>query len=162
MEYKLDFYTQYNQFYICDGRDAILKQDTTDWSTESYNSRLISRENMLIIFTESYGHIKGEIHILNKKKDIIDYSKYDHIVEGGLALKSSSLQVLNCPNSSVELKVKLEPGYYRVRIYFSNMVGYNSDEEESSDYTKIEIWPDIYMEQHVLKMYSTSNRITNN
>ena len=61
MKYKLDFYTQYNQFYISDGRNAILNPDTSDWSPESYQNRLALRENMLVIFTESYGHIKGEI-----------------------------------------------------------------------------------------------------
>lgn len=99
-----------------------------------------------------------EIHILNKKAEIIDYSKYDHIVEGGLVLKSGFLQVLDCPNSIVELKVKLKPGYYRVRIYFSNIVGYNADKEESSDNTKIEVWPDAYTEPQVLKMYNLAKR----
>jgi hypothetical protein len=76
--------------------------------------------------------------------------RYDHIVEGGLALKSGILEILDCPSLSIELKIKIKPGFYRMRVYSSNLNSVIGDEGE--DYYKIEIWPDT-MERKVLKRY---------
>jgi hypothetical protein len=81
----------------------------------------------------------------------VDYSQYDHIVEGGLNINSGILQVLDCPNSHVELEVKVTPGSYRVRIYSSNLASVEGD--AGDDYYLIEIWPDIYQVRTVLKQY---------
>ncbi|MEO6148834.1 MAG: hypothetical protein ABIP28_01680 [Mucilaginibacter sp.] len=150
MHYDLDFTTFYNQFYISSDGSQFM---SADWDDEAYNDRLVIYINTLVVFTESYGHIQGELDILESENTSIDYSLYDHIVEGGIKVNSGILQFLDCPNSSIELTINLIPGTYRVRIYFSNMAGYDSDEEESNDRTKIEIWPSTSMERKVLKRF---------
>jgi len=155
VKYKLDFHTFYNQFYITsDGGKAMTPEADRDmWNESAYNERLFSFKNFLAVRTESYGHIKGELFVLDKEKAEIDYSKYGHIVEAGVDAESGILQILDCPNSSVELELKVKPGRYRVRIYSCNMAGYDSDEKESNDFYKVEIWPDKNIERKVLKQY---------
>lgn len=97
--------------------------------------------------------IQGELILLDSKNGNIEYSQYDHIVESGLNLKSGILQVLDCPNSNVELEIKVNPGKYRVRIYSLNLNSVVGD--SGDDYYKIEIWPDVNMERIVLKQYLT-------
>lgn len=58
---------------------------------------------------------------------------------------------MDCPNSSVELEVKVKPGNYRVRVYSSNLDTVIDD--DGDDYYKIEMWPDDNMERKVLKKY---------
>ncbi len=147
MTYKLDFHTSNNQFYISSDINATVGR----WSEASYNDRMVAFNNIIVVFTESYGHIKGELNVLNSANTDTDYYVYDHIVEGGLKVESGIIQFLDCPFSAVQLEILLKPGNYKVRVYFLNMVGYDSDEEESDDFYKIEIWPDSNLASQVLK-----------
>lgn len=111
-------------------------------------------ENGIVgVGTECYGPVKAEICILDAADNQIDYDSYDHIVEGGIILKSGTLQVLDCPNSETHLEINLSPGAYRIRVYSSNLSTVFDD--EGDDFYKIEIWPgDGNMERKVLKKYT--------
>jgi len=54
--------------------------------------------------------------VLDNVNNQFDTSKFDHIVEGGVEIKSGILQILDCPNSNVELEVKIKTGRYRIRV----------------------------------------------
>ena len=151
MTYKLNFYTQYNQFYIADKSSPKNTGSRDFWTDEAYETRLAMGEGVLGVGTECYGPVKGELDILDTCIAEIDSSRFDHIVEGGLDLSSGLLQVLDCPNTSVELEVNIKPGKYRVRIYSSNLASVHGD--EGDDYYRIEIWPDNNMKRNLLKKY---------
>lgn len=154
MKYTFSFRTFYNTFFITSDNGAVI---ITNWAIdqkEGYNDRLLQSKNLLAVRTESYGLIKGEINVLESENKKASFYKYDHIVEAGIKVESGSLQILECPSSAINLDIKVKPGIYRVRVYFSNMVGYDSDEDKEDDYYKIEVWPDSNMERKVLKRYS--------
>ncbi len=154
MQHKLDFYTSYNQFYICDKN---FRGDTGSddfWTDDAFSDRLALEDGILGVGTASYGHIRAELDILNKANEELDVDQYDHIVEGGLVIESGVLQVLDCPNSEVELEVGVKPGTYRVKIYSSNLLSADIDENDGDDFYKIEIWPDSVMKREVLKRFS--------
>lgn len=153
MKHKLNFITSYQQFYLADKSHQGNTGSDKFWTDESHNDRLAIEKGILGIGTESYGTIKGELVILDKANDDIDYSLYDHIVEGGLEVKSGVLQVLDCPNNSLELEMNVNPGNYRVRIYSSNLSSVVDEDEEGDDTYKIEVWQDDNMERKVLKRY---------
>jgi len=148
MKYKLDFHTAYNQFYLTSDNGDKSLQDAS-WSEESFNDRLDIKENLLTIYTGSYGHIRGELTVLQKPNNDFVYSEYSHIVEGGIAVDSGELKFLDCPTSTVAMSLRVKPGSYKVRIYMSNLI--DTDEDESTDYYKIEIWPDSATRKVVLK-----------
>lgn len=150
---KLDFETQYNQFYLSsDNGDAALS-NVIDWTDQSYEDRLGAFENFLVIFSESYGHIKGDLLILKSEKESSNIKAFDHVVEGPLNITSGVLQILDCPGSFKQLEIPLTPGQYRVKVSFSNMAGYDSDEAESNDKCTIEIWPGNDLAVKVLKRF---------
>lgn len=153
MKHKLNFITSYQQFYLADKSHQGTTGSDSFWTDESHNDRLAIEKGILGIGTESYGSIKGELAVLDKANDNVDYNLYDHIVEGGLEVKSGVLQVLDCPNNSLESEVKVTPGNYRVRIYSSNLSSVMDEDEDGNDYYKIEIWRDDNMERKVLKRY---------
>ena len=156
MKQKFNFYTQYNQFYL---EDKEKKENTNSgdfWSDEAFNAKLEMVYGIVAIGTHSYGNIKGEIEILDKPVENIDFKLYDHIVEGGINVESGELQILDCPTSSVELELKVKPGKYRVRIYGSNFASVKETDlahDTDNDFYKIEMWPDNNMERKVLKQY---------
>jgi len=153
------FQTEYRQFYLEDGK-AENKGNTTSqnfWTEEAFNSRMALEKGIVGVGTESYGNIKGEIEILDKSNDNIDYNKYDHIVEGGINIPSGELQILNCPDSNLELTLKVNPGKYRVRIYSSNLESvkdYDLPNDTDNDYYRIELWKSDDMERKILKQFN--------
>ena len=153
MNHKFDFKTSYNTFFLTSDNGATIILNWAQDEDSGYSDRLIQAENLLAIRTESYGHIKGELIVSKTENKQIDYNKYDHIVEGGLDITSGNLEILDCPNTKVELELKVNPGKYRVRVYSSNLASADIDEDEGDDYYKIEIWPDSNMERKVLKQY---------
>jgi hypothetical protein len=151
MNYKLNFYTQYHQFYISDRESPKKTEENGFWTEDATRSRLAIGNGILGVGLECYGSFKGELILLDSKEDHIEYDHYDHIVEGGLNVKSGILQVLDCPNSNIELEVKIKADKYRARIYSLNLASVVAD--SGNDYYKIEIWPDLNMERTVLKQY---------
>lgn len=153
------FYTDYHQFYLEDKSDKNKGNPASPdfWNEESFKSRLAMTNGIVGVGIQSYGsNIKGEIEVLEKPNTSIDYSKYDHIVEGGINIKSGELQILNCPDGNLELSLKINPGKYRVRIYSSNLdsvIDYGLSNKTDNDYYNIEIWPSEDMERKVLKQY---------
>lgn len=151
MTYKLDFHTAYNQFYIIDPtRDGNTGSDNF-WTDTAFEDRLAIENGVIGVGIGSYGHVKAEFEVLDKPKLDINYSEYDHIVEGGIRIESGILQITSCPTNEVELSIIIEPGKYRVRIYSSGLGEFDTDEDEGEDYYKIEIWPDINFEKYILK-----------
>jgi hypothetical protein len=153
-----NFETQYRQFYIED-MDHIQKGNASlpeFWSDDAFADRLAITNGVLGVGTQSYGNIKGEIEVLEKPEMNIDYKKYDHIVEGGMNLKSGELQILDCPNNNLELSLQLNPGKYRVRIYSSNLASVKEPDladDTDDDYYRIELWKSDDMDRKVLKYY---------
>lgn len=152
--YKLSFNTQYNQFYIRDKSSPGRTDSEMFWTDEAYKERLAIEEGIVGVGTECYGHVRAEIILLDKKLAYDANKTYDHVVEGGLEIKSDVLQILDCPNSNVEKEFKIRPGRYRVRVYSSNLASVDDDEEKGQDYYKIEIWPDGDIKRKVLKQWN--------
>ncbi|NCI50328.1 hypothetical protein GWC95_10375 [Sediminibacterium roseum] len=156
MNYKLDFQTAYQQFYLSDKESPKKTDSDSFWTSEAHNHRLAIEDGILGIGTACYGHVKGEVNILKNEEAKNDYTKYDHIVEGSIKISSGVMQVLDCPNVNSELEIKLPNGSYRVRIYSSNLRSVVGD--DGDDYYRIDIWPDSKIGRAVLKQFD-ANRL---
>lgn len=151
MKYPLNFDTQYSQFYIAD-KLTYRQTDGDFWNEDAYNDRLGSNDGVLGVGIECYGLVNGELNILGEETLNVDFSNYDHIVEGSIEIKSGILQILDCPTSTSQLEVNLHPNWYRVRIYSSNLESVEGD--EGDDYYMIEIWPQPKECRKVLKRFN--------
>ena len=149
--FQIDFYTQYNQFYICDKDSPLLTDSDNFWTDDAFAERLAIEDGVLGVGTECYGPVKAEMILLGSENSARDMSEFDHIVEGSLVIKSGILQIKDCPNSSIELEVKVESGCYRVRIYSSNLDSVDGD--EGNDHYTIEIWKAEKAGRKVIKRY---------
>jgi hypothetical protein len=150
---KIDFQTQYMQFYICD-RNSSMALDDEFWNEEAYRMRLANAPGILGVGTECYGPVKGEIEFLLTEPNTIDLNNYDHVVEGDLEIKSGVLQIQDCPNGAVEFEKQINPGHYRVRVYSSNLASVEGDEGE--DYYRVEVWGSDPIGKNLLKEYKNS------
>ncbi|QEM09466.1 hypothetical protein [Mucilaginibacter rubeus] len=154
MKYPLDFYTSYNQFYVYDESSPGQTDSASFCTNEAYEDRLAIEDGVLGIRTECYGPVKAELEILETANNIVDFSSFDHVVEAGIDIKSGVIQILNCPDWTVQIELRTAPGNYRVRIYSSNLASVDGD--EGNDFYRIEIWPSENAERTVLKKYLRS------
>jgi len=152
MKLNFAFDTAYHQFYIRDSLAPIELGGAAFWTKEAYDERLAITEGILVIGTECYGPVKGEIELLDGMNEKFDINKFDHIVEGGIHTESGTLEILDCPTVTVQLMININPGLYRVRIYSSNLSSVEGG-EMGDDYYRIEMWPDDYEARKVLKQY---------
>lgn len=157
MRHHFNFYTNYNQFYV---KDKECIGDTGSdyfWTETAFLDRLALEKGIVGVRSESWGSIKGELEILEKPSKDVDYNKYDHVVEGGLDIHSGELQIIDCPNGSLELSIKVDPGKYRIRVYGSNLDTVKESDmisDTDNDYYRIEIWQSNDLERKVLKQYN--------
>jgi hypothetical protein len=150
MKYDLEFYTDYSQFFICDTEFTGKTDSDTFWTDEAYEARLAIEDGILGVgIGKSFGTIKVEVNIIEFQSENFIIENYDHIVEGNVTMRSGTLQVLDCPNSSIEFQVPIPPGRYRVRVYSSNL--HTINEERGDDFYKVEIWPDAELGRKVIK-----------
>lgn len=151
MKHKFNFNTQYHQFYISDKNSPGNTDSENFWTNDAYNDRLALEKGIVGVGTQCYGPIKGELDILDNENIDIDSNNYDHIVEGGIEVISDTLLITDCPNFNIEMKIKVNPGKYRVRVYSSNLNSVIDD--AGNDYYKIELWPSLNMERKVIKRF---------
>lgn len=156
VNHKFNFSSSHHQFYLCD-KTSLLESDVDDfWTTEAFDSKLAIGDGILGVGTASYSRCKGELMVLDRKNDKIDYEQYDHIVEGGLQVPSGILQILDCSSRNVQLQINIDPGTYRVRVYSSNFASVIDD--DGDDFYKIEVWPSEEVERLVLKQYRANEK----
>lgn len=151
MKRKLEFRTAYHQFYILDKGTTGDTGADDFWSESAFSNRLAVTNGLLAISTASYGRIQLEITLSKTPKELLDTTKFDHIVEGGLVVQSGSIEIADCPNQAIEMTIHVVPGSYRVRVYSTNLSGVFDD--DGDDYYHIEIWPDNNLKVKVLKQY---------
>jgi hypothetical protein len=153
MRYKLNFQTDYGQFYLTNSIDINLKDEygTKEWFDEALKTHIGFHENELIIFTLSTNRIKGEINVLAKENTNINFDKFDHIVESNINLNSCVLEVNSWFRNFTVKKIILRSGKYRVRVYISNLYTERDSNENGKYYYTIEVWPDTTEGIKVLK-----------
>ena len=152
MKFDLNFITDYGQFYINDIKATGDTSSDDFWSNQAFVDKLaVEKEILGISIANDQGIVNCELEILDSKSQISDFSKFDHVVEASIEIKSGILQVIDCPFSEIILESKIENANYRARVYSSNLESAYS--EEPKDHYKIEIWKETYSDRDVLKRY---------
>ena len=148
---KFEFDTSFHQFYISDKDSPKATDSGNFWTEQALREKLAIGKGILGVSTASYGPIKGEMSVYEKPPKERDFSNYDHIVEAGIEVHSGILQIADSPNFHVEREIEVQPGSYRIRVYFSDLD--IQDEDEGGDYYSIEIWRSEETDKTILKMH---------
>lgn len=153
--YKLDFFTQYCQFYLVNKAEVSEMDDLEFWNEKALEERLAVEKNTLGVTVENdFSIVKGELEVLDAPNERLD-PQADHIVEGSLEINSGAMEIQDCPTSDTILEVSLENGPYRVRIYSYNLDNpyHETDDRNPNDHYRIEVWKEELSERTVLKQW---------
>jgi hypothetical protein len=149
--HDLDFHTSHSQFFLTtDDQTSIDNLAYIEVKDAEFQNRLGVYENLLVVHTESYGHIKGRLRISNQPT-ILDYPNIDHVVEGSIKVIESKIEITDCPFGTQILFLTIPNGIYRVRISSCNLASVSGDNGE--DFYYIDIWPAPADDLVVLKQY---------
>jgi hypothetical protein len=152
MKYILKFTTDYGQFYVNDKNATGDTGSENFWTDQAFADKLAIEEGVLgVSIANNEGKVECEFEILNSKSLINDFSSFDHVVEASLKIHSGVLQVLECPNSQVEMETRIDIDEYRMRVYSINLN--SAYDENPNDSYKIEMWKEKYSERSVLKRF---------
>ncbi|MBG42977.1 MAG: hypothetical protein CL530_03315 [Aequorivita sp.] len=152
MNLNLKFTTDYRQFYLNDKNANVNTGSENFWSERAFADKLAVEDGVLGIGIENdEGKVECEFEILNSKSLIDNFNGFDHVVEASLKIHSGIVQILDCPNSEVEMETQIENGEYRVRVYSINLK--TAYEQNPNDTYKIEMWKEAYSERKVLKRF---------
>ena len=149
--YTLDFATAYRQFYLFDKGIEGATDAPKFWSKIALDSGLALEKGVIGVGIAAYSRVRLTIEVLDNEPLTSNFDSWDRITEGSTKIKTGYLQILDCPNSEVQLEIALEKNAYRVRVYganFRSVVGDNGD-----DFYRIELWKAPYQRRSVLKKY---------
>jgi hypothetical protein len=152
MKFELKFTTDYGQFYIKDKNATGNTGSEIFWTDQAYADKLAVDDGILgVAISKDAGKVECEFEILNSKSLISDFGEFDHVVEAGMKIHSKIIQIVDCPNSEIEIENEIENGDYKVRVYSKNLE--SAYDEIPKDSYKIEMWKEVYSERNVLKRY---------
>lgn len=82
-----------------------------------------------------------------------DCSDYDHVVQCNIDFPSGELLISGSSEIDEASKIIIPPGTYGLRIFWSNLDSTDELGFEGDDHYKIELWPNTYFEERILKMW---------
>jgi hypothetical protein len=152
--HKYSFRTSYSQFYLADKDSPGATDSDNFWTEEAFADKLAVEERILGMCTGTYSYVKCEILFLAHRPDEISFEDYDQVVEASLEIKSGTLQLRDCPDSTVIAMFSLPVGFYRVRVKTINLESIVDEDIEADDRYLLELWPAPPAPREVLKRYA--------
>lgn len=149
-EAELEVFADYHQFYVWDGGVEPLAPE--DWSDEDVTNRAKVAENVFVVCPVRDMTVPVRISLLNSEP-ALDMKRYDHVVQGSVALPTGQLQVHECTGGEV-LAWKVKPGTYRVLALFSGLGTLSANGLEGQDTYHVALWPGAPVPLEVLKQWS--------
>lgn len=121
---------------------------------------IAATHNSIAVATTSDSYVLVLVNIYDITPEI-DYTNSDHIVECGIEVISKAL-VIHGPTDYIGdfHKIKIENGFYGVRIFYKNLMLSDKDSIDEKDYYTIDVLrEDKFMDKNVLKQQEYVNII---
>lgn len=148
-------YADYYQFYLqAAGADPAPDTGARDfWSKEALERKLAVVAGIIGVSTLRYDTepVQVEVH---ERDPGVALEKWDHVVEGSLAVPSGSILIDGCLSLSEDSpRIPVAPGSYRVRV-MSGGLGTVVSDQEGEDHYRVVMWPKDYEPPRVLKAWA--------
>jgi hypothetical protein len=136
---RLELFADYNQFYL---QDEVVDGDLTDaWTAEAVARGLAVSSGAVGVGTARNMTVPVVIETAEVMPEHA-LSDWDRVVECGLVMRSDRLVVAGCTESFPDaVRIPLEPGEYRVRVFSGKLASLSNDGLEGDDHYLVVIWP---------------------
>lgn len=148
-EFHFKVYAGYHQFYLEDKNFPGISPGKNIWKKKNFSRMIACEHGMIGIGTGSYDFVPVSIKILPEPLVRNNFDYWDYVAEAPLDLSSGWLLVYGCTEPDPSAQIEVEPGIYRVSIFFGGLktvVG-----ERGDDFYRIEIWKSVFSPVEILK-----------
>lgn len=135
---QLEIFADYFQFYL---QDETAQGDLSNaWDAPAVEHMLAISPGIVGLGTVRNMDVPVTLELLDSEP-VGDLGKFDHVVEGSLAVKTGPLVVAGCTDYFPDAaRFDVEPGTYRIRLSCSGLNSLSEDGLEGRDHYLVQLW----------------------
>jgi hypothetical protein len=146
----LTVFADYQQFYL---QDEQLEADLAEiWDERTSADMIATGPGVVGVCTARNYHVPVTVQVLDSEPEE-DLGPWDHVAEASLEFPSGCLMVYGPTEWPNVTRTEVEPGYYRVRVYYAGLETVSPNGIDGKDFYQVVLWlADTYSrEPRVLK-----------
>jgi len=149
-EIRLDIFADYHQFYLKDEGSNFQTENLWD-DEQAFLDMLATGPGGVAVGTARHYSVPVKVRVLDSEpEENIDH--WDHVTEASLSVPSGTLVVSGPTEYRPDApRITVEPGDYRVRVYYANLESAAANGIDGDDYYEVAVWPGELAEPRVLK-----------
>ncbi len=136
--YEFRLLANYHQFYI---QDEAADGNLSDaWTPEAVERLLAFAPGVVGIGTARDSEVPVIVDVLDSEPGK-EFGESDHMVECSISISSGIIVVAGCTDYFPDAaRIRVEPGFYRVRASFAGLASVSDDGLEGSDSYHLQLW----------------------
>ncbi len=140
MKYQLNILASHYQVYLQDDNTEIPEMGPWRTGKETWKRRLAVAPGLIAVDTASYRFVPVVVEVLDQEPNE-DFDAWEHVVEGGVAVKSGRLVVYG-PTQDFRgaNRLPLPVGTYRVRVSSRGLKTVTSNGLAGDDSYRVQLW----------------------
>ncbi len=125
------------------------------WEQDNFDNMLSVGHLVVGVGTARDKDVPVSVEVVEKEPDDDDLSDWDHVTECNLELPSGKM-LISGPTESLDLaaRITVEPGMYRMRIYYGALEEVDDDGFEGDDFYRVVLWRGKIAQNKVIKRWS--------
>ena len=152
-------FADYFQFYLQDEEAAGDLSDS--WTPQATSDLLAVNVGVVGVGTVRNMDVSVALEVRDESPND-DLASWDHVAQCGINLPSGRMVVAGCTDYFPDaLRIPVEPGYYRVRIFYGNLDSLSEDGLDGEDHYRVVLWPGEPTEPIVVKRYVSPSEAPN-
>lgn len=155
MKYKFELFADYFQFYL---QDEQSKGDLSNsWTEQAVSNMLAVAPGMIGVGTVRNLTVPVEVEVLTSKPTD-NFEQWNHVTEASLEVPSGHIIIAGCSDYLPDAaRIIVEPGIYRIRIYYGALDSVDESRLEGNDHYKLQLCLDTNgAEPKVLKRWKAA------
>jgi hypothetical protein len=141
----------HGQFIACDP-DAPIDIDSYDESASRDGLAMWGRNGGITVFSASHWTTTEVTVSLVRERPIITEDEWDHVVEGGLIIRSGRLHLYGPDDTGTnEASISMPPGSYSLIVCGRGFDSTHEYDDEGADSYTLLLWPGPPLDRRVLK-----------
>ncbi len=148
-----ELFADYHQFYL---QDEDADGDLSDaWTDEAVANLLAVVEGAVGVGTVRNMDVPVSVEV-HAKEPQLDAAEWDRVNECSLSVQSGKLVIAGCTDYFPEAeRIDLEPGMYRVRIFYGKLKSVSADGLDGNDHYRVQLWLGSQIMPTVIKAHDS-------
>ncbi len=152
MKRQFELFADYFQFYLQDEQSE--GDLSNSWTKEAVSNMLAVAPGVIGVGTVRNMDVLVEVEVLDSQPNC-NFDDWDHVTEASLEVPSGRIIIAGCTDYLPDAaRIRVEPGTFRVRIYYGALDSVDESQLDGDDHYKIVLWKDANkIEPKVLKRW---------